>query len=66
MLRMMTGLVLALLCLLQPAAADGIGGWPLLHWGMTRQQVEQAYPNFADYQQTEPFPNQQFGLTIML
>jgi hypothetical protein len=34
----------------QPAAAaDGIGGWPLLHWGMTKQQVERAYPNFEYY-----------------
>jgi hypothetical protein len=28
---------------------DGIGGWPLLHWGMSKQQVERAYPNFQHY-----------------
>lgn len=42
-------LVLALLITVQIAAADGIGGWPLLHWGMTKQQVERAYPNFEYY-----------------
>jgi hypothetical protein len=33
----------------QLAAADGIGDWPLLHWGMTRQQVERAYPYFGQF-----------------
>jgi hypothetical protein len=34
----------------EPSFADEvIGGWPLLHWGMTKQHVQQAYPNFEDY-----------------
>jgi hypothetical protein len=33
----------------QPAAADGIGGWAKLRWGMSKQQVEQVYPNFENY-----------------
>jgi len=40
---------MVILLLIRTAAADGIGGWPLLHWGMTKQQVEQAYPNFEYY-----------------
>jgi hypothetical protein len=43
------GAMVVLLLNIQIAAADGIGGWPLLHWGMTKQQVEQAYPNFEYY-----------------
>jgi hypothetical protein len=42
-------LVSASLLHVQLAAADGIGGWPLLHWGMTKQQVERAYPYFYNY-----------------
>ena len=38
-----------LLLHVQSAAADGIGDWPLLHWGMTRQQVERAYPYFEEF-----------------
>jgi hypothetical protein len=33
----------------QPVAADGIGGWPKLRWGMTKQQVQKAYPNFEEF-----------------
>jgi hypothetical protein len=40
---------MAILLFIRAAAADGIGGWPLLHWGMTKQQVEQVYPNFEYY-----------------
>jgi hypothetical protein len=44
----------------QSVAADGIGGWPNLRWRMTKQQVEQAYPNFQDYKNA--LGATQFGL----
>jgi hypothetical protein len=58
---------LASACLLlhsQSAAADGIGGWPLLRWGMSKQQVEQVYPNFENYDYQRPIGGweKKFGL----
>ncbi len=54
---------LAILLLIQTAAAGGIGGWPLLHWGMTKQQVELAYPNFEYYNHMfAPGPEKVLGL----
>lgn len=49
MLRMTISFALVLMCLLQPVAANGIAGWPLLRWGMTKQQVQKAYSNFEEF-----------------
>ena len=53
-MRVMTSVTVVSACLLlhgQPAAADGIGGWPLLNSGMSKKQVEHVYPNFEDWDQ---------------
>src|SRR4029077_9497311 len=57
MMRVLTGVALVsayLLLQVQFAAADGIGGWPLLHWGMSKQQVERVYPNFENFDHMFP------------
>jgi hypothetical protein len=53
-----------LLLQIQFAVADGIGGWPLLHWEMSKQQVERAYPNFEHFDHIYPIGTQKvvFGL----
>jgi hypothetical protein len=72
-MRVITGAIFASVCVLfhsQPAVADGIGGWPSLHWGMSRQQVEKVYPNFEDWEQPNAFTNsgweKRFGLKSYL
>ncbi|MFZ2078307.1 MAG: hypothetical protein WAV38_16960 [Xanthobacteraceae bacterium] len=72
LMRVIAGIFVSVCVLFhsQPAVADGIGGWPLLHWGMSRQQVERAYPNFEDWDQPNPFTNsgwiKRFGLRTYL
>jgi hypothetical protein len=63
-MRVILGAMIVLLLNIQIAAADGIGGWPLLHWGMTKQQVERAYPNFEYYDHIFPIggPRKVLGL----
>jgi len=64
---MKTSLKIACVYLLlhgQPAAADGIGGWPLLRWGMSKQQVEQTYPHFETYNRLLPSMNGDHWLNV--
>jgi hypothetical protein len=65
-MRVRTSVALVLAWLLlhsQPGAADGIGGWPLLHWGMSKQQVERVYPNFEEFDYAYPMETRkEFGL----
>ncbi len=63
-MRLILGAVAILLLNIQTAGADGIGGWALLHWGMTKQQVQQAYPNFEYYDHDFPIggPRKVLGL----
>jgi hypothetical protein len=72
-MRVLTGAMFVSVWVLfhsQSAVADGIGGWPLLHWGMSRQQVEQAYPNFENWDQPNAFTAsgwiKRFGLRTYL